>query len=150
MYRSSTYSIYDASIEEWTAILKQANQWAFDQLKEFAIRELNKLEIHPVQKIYIYQEYDVNRDHLREALTSLALRDEPITIEEGRKLGLDTALRLAHAREEIRSSSFGNGRRSGGNTRSGSAVKAELDTLICSIFQLTPASDGDEGQTTGR
>jgi hypothetical protein len=139
MYRSSTYSIYDASIEVLTAILKLAHQWDFDKLKAFAVRELDKLEVPHVQKIYIYQKYDVKRDHLREAFTALAVRDEAIAIEEGRQLGLETSLQLAQARETLRS--IFNGRRSG-NMRS--PVNVELDAVICKIFQLSvePSEDG--------
>ena len=140
MYPSSTYSIYDASIEDLTAILKLAHKWGFNELKTFAVRELDKLEVPHVQKIHTYQEYEVKPDHLREAFTALAVRDDPITIEEGRQLGLDTALRLAQAREVLRS--FVNGR------RSRSAVKVELDAVISNIFQLSPASDGDADSST--
>jgi hypothetical protein len=143
MYRSSTYSIYCASIEEWTAILKLAHKWGFVELKKFAVRELDKLEIPHVQKIDMYQKYEVNKNHLREALTGLAVRDESITIEEGRQLGLETALLLAHAREALRTFV---GRRSGNRDRH-SAANVELDALICEVFQLSPASSGDEDQT---
>ena len=52
-----------------------------------AIRELEiqSHSIAPLQKVVLYQKYDVNRDLLRPALIALTTRDEPIEVNEGRE-----------------------------------------------------------------
>jgi hypothetical protein len=94
-------------------------------VKELAIRELNNFQIPPTQKIGIFLKYEVDRSHLREAFTSLVVRDEPITIEEGRQLGLQAALELAHGRELAR--------------MPGCKIDGcKIDALIQNVFQLSP------------
>jgi hypothetical protein len=151
MYRFRTYSIYDATVEEWTSILKLAQKWDFIEVKAMAIRELEKHKIPALQKIVLYQKYEVDRKHLQEAFTELTVRDEPITIEEGRELGLETVLQLARAREIARIPVFGGGKR-----RPPVNIPAvEMDALIRDIFQArstgrgTPTAGRDSSQTLG-
>ena len=107
------------------------------EVKALAIRELENLQIPALQKIVIYQKYAVDRKHLQAAFTALAVRDEPITLEEGREVGLETALQLAHAREAARSPVFG-GKRSGNPRSPVNIAGVELDALVREIFQLPP------------
>lgn len=55
-----------------------------------------------VEKAVLAQKYDVGRGWLEEAYTILGSRVEPISIEDGYRLGLENAVRLSHARERIR------------------------------------------------
>jgi hypothetical protein len=127
--------LYDATVEEWTSILKLAHQWDFIEVKALAIRELENLRIPPLQKIVLYQKYAIDRNLLQPALTALTMRDEPITIEEGRELSLETALELAKAREIARAPVF-NGRKSGNPRSPVNLAGGELDSLIKDIFRL--------------
>ena len=97
-------------------------------MKELAIHELNKFDIPATQKISIFQKYEVDRNHLREAFRSLVVRDEPITIEDGRQIGLRAALEVARARELART---------GDADGTGSKI-TEIDALIQDVFQLSP------------
>jgi hypothetical protein len=128
------YSLYDATIEEWTSILKLAHQWDFIEVKALAIRELENLRIPALQKIVIYQTYGVDRKYLQAAFTALAVRDEPISVEEGRELGLETALQLARAREAARAPN----KRSGNPRSPVNIAGSDLDALMRDIFQLSP------------
>ncbi|KAH9006325.1 hypothetical protein EDB86DRAFT_2873206 [Lactarius hatsudake] len=147
-YFSSKYSLYDATIEEWTSILKLAHTWNCIEVKELAIRGLESLQIPALQKVVLYQRYDVDRTRLQTAYTALTVRDEPITIEEGRELGLETSLLLARAREVARAPVFGG--KGVGNPRSPvNLAGGELHTIINDIFQLTSASEHTTQTPTG-
>ncbi|KAH9067765.1 hypothetical protein EDB87DRAFT_37252 [Lactarius vividus] len=145
VFYNPKYSLYDADVDTWTSILKLAHRWEFIEVKALAVRRLERLKdaIAPLQKIVLYQMYDVDRNLLQTAYTALTVRDGHITINEGRELGLQTALLLAQAREDARATRVGNPR---------SLVNlegAELDAitnLINKIFQLSPSA-GHENTT---
>ena len=128
-------------MDEWTSILKLAHLWEFTEVKTLALRELERLDIAPLKKIIMYHSYGVDRDLLQEAYTALTVRPDPITIEEGRELGLETALQIARARELARSSSASGGKKPQSPIR---LAPAELDGLIRDLFQL-PTPDESSG-----
>lgn len=130
------YSLYDATIEEWTSILKLAHQWDFFGVKELALRELEQLVIPPLQKIVIYHSYAIDRSLLLAAYTAFAVRDEPITMEEGEELGLDTVIQLVRAREFVRAPATG-GKRIKDARSPVNVAGVELDALIRDIFRLS-------------
>jgi hypothetical protein len=138
IHYSRKYSLYDANVNEWTSILKLSHLWEFTEVKTLALRELERLEIPPLQKIIMYHSYAVDRNLLQEAYTALTVRAEPIAIEEGRELGLETALQLARAREFARAAS------SGGKKSLVNLADPELEALIRDLFQL-PTRDGNSG-----
>ena len=140
LYRK--YSIYDASIEEWTSILKLAHLWDFIEVKELAVRGLEGLQIPALQKIALYQTYGVDRNLLQAAFMALTVRDEPLEFEEAKELGLETFVQIALARETARTP------RRVGNPRSPVNIAGvELDALINNIFfPSSPAAAG--GHTT--
>lgn len=138
IHSSRKYSLYDADVEEWTSILKLAHLWEFTGVKTLALRELEGLKIPPLEKIIMYHSYAVDRNLLQAAYIAMTVRAEPITIEEGRELGLETALQIARARELARAS---------GGKKSPSPISlpaAELDVLIRDLFQL-PTTDESSG-----
>jgi hypothetical protein len=153
------YSIYEADVEEWSSILKLAHKWDFIEVKAFALRELEQLEIPALDKIILYHTQDIDRNLLHDAYTALTVRDEPITLQEGYQLGMETALRLAHAREIARAPAF-NGRRAGTARSTVNIAGPELDTLISQLFNLSlPDASNDSTErpvtpqtptTTGR
>lgn len=137
MHHLRKYSLYNASTEEWTSILRLAHRWEFVEVKSLALRELERLEIPPLQKIVIYHSYAIDRSLLRTAYTALTIRDEPITLEEGRELGLETVLQLARARELARALPSG-GEKSGHPQSLSNVTDARLDALIRDLFHLPP------------
>lgn len=96
------YSIYDATVDDWSAILKLAFDWRFSEVKKFCVRELEKFEIAPLHKIELYQAYELDKKLLIPSYVAMCMRPEPLSIKEGRQLGLETALLLATAREGAR------------------------------------------------
>ena len=131
------YSLYDATVEEWTSILKLAHTWDFIGVKDLALRELERLVIPPLRKIVIYHNYAIDRRLLLAAYTAFAVRDEPISIEEGQELGLETAIQLARAREFVRAPATG-GKRIKDARSPVNVAAAELDALIRDMFRLSP------------
>jgi len=136
VFYNPLYSIYEGSVEEWSSILKLAHQWEFVEVKVFALRELERHEIPALQKIILYHTHDVNRNLLQAAYVAMTVRDEPIAIEEGRILGLETALLFARAREIARAPVFG-GKRSGNPRSAINLAGTELDSLVKELFQLS-------------
>ncbi|KAI0366762.1 hypothetical protein BV20DRAFT_912992, partial [Pilatotrama ljubarskyi] len=134
VFYNPKYSIYDATLEDWVAILKLAFDWRFAEVKKLCSRELEKFEIAPVQKIELYQSYELDKKLLIPSYMALCVRAEPLTIKEGRQLGLETALLLATARECARGKPLANG------ARSPTAAELEEDdmvSIIKEIFGLT-------------
>ncbi|KAI0944070.1 hypothetical protein AcV7_001990 [Taiwanofungus camphoratus] len=134
VFYNPKYSVYDATVDDWTAILKLAYDWRFGEVKKLCCRELEKFKIPPVRKIELYQTYDLDKKLLIPSYIALCMRTEPLSIKEGRQLGLETALLLATAREQAR------GKPSGSGIRSPSPVSAEdgdLVSIVTDVFGLT-------------
>jgi hypothetical protein len=147
VFYNPKYSIYEANVEEWSSILKLAHQWDFTEVKALALRELEQLEIPALQKIILYHTHVIDRNLLQEAYTTLTVRDGPITIEEGRELGLETALQLARAREIARAPVF-SGKKSGAPRSPVNLAGVELDSLIQNLFNLSSPSEVPERPPT--
>ncbi|TFK50929.1 hypothetical protein OE88DRAFT_1630838 [Heliocybe sulcata] len=130
VFYNPLYSLYNASIEEWTSILKLSYLWRFTEVKKLAVRELEKQYIAPVPKIALYQKYDVDRGLLLQSYSVLTKRAEPISMAEGLDLGLETCLLLARARELARSDK---------GVRASSPVtieESEVEGLLKDVFSL--------------
>ncbi|KAI0827713.1 hypothetical protein BC628DRAFT_1418325 [Trametes gibbosa] len=112
VFYNPKYTLYDAALDDWIVILKLASSWRFEEVKQLCTRELEKFDLPPVQKIELYQTYDLERDLLVPSLQALCARQEPLTLEEGRAIGLETTLLLAAARECARGELLANGARS--------------------------------------
>lgn len=94
--------MYFASVDDWSAILSLAHRWAFPEVKALAIRELEKLEMPDIDRVVVYHANDVDRNLLISRYAALCEREEPLTLPEGQRLGLETTLMLARAREFAR------------------------------------------------
>ena len=126
----SRYSIYTATVERWTEILELAQRWAFKEVEQLCIRELQQLSIPPVEKIHIYQAFQLDRSLLAESFAKLTLRPETLSLEEGNKLGIKTALQIAQARELSR------GYNSGTKASPVQLNETELRSVIQNAFGL--------------
>ncbi|KAI0698308.1 hypothetical protein C8T65DRAFT_581962 [Cerioporus squamosus] len=134
VFYNPKYSIYDATLEDWIAILKLAFDWRFGEIKKLCTRHIEKFEIAPVPKIELYQQYELDKKLLIPSFLYLCMRQEPLSLKEGRQIGLETALLVATARECARGKPLGNG------ARSPTAAELEEDdmvSIINSIFGLS-------------
>ena len=91
------------SQHQWTSVLKLSTMWEFDGPRNAAIRHLDSLEhpIDPIDKVVLATQYEI-KEWLLPALLKLAQRSEPISIEESRRIGLETTVKLASVREKVR------------------------------------------------
>jgi len=134
VFYNPKYSIYDATVDDWSAILKLAFDWRFGEVKKLCCRELEKFEIAPMQKIELYQTYELDKKLLIPSYIAMCMRPQPLSIKEGRQLGLETALLIATAREHARGQSASDG------TLSPSPVSVEDDdmvNMIKDVFGIT-------------
>ena len=90
------------SRDHWVSVLKLSTMWELQALRNAAIQHLDGLgDIDPVDKCVLAMQYDV-KEWMLAALVKLAQRPEPISTEEGRRMGFETALKLSAVREKVR------------------------------------------------
>jgi hypothetical protein len=128
--------LYETTIEDWTIILELAHRWNFPEVKALAVRELEKMEMSDVDRVALYHKYDIDKAVLVPRYASLCSRDQTITVIEGRKLGMETAMTLARARECARCKSP----QSGGRSPLPPDFKQDdMHSLITDLFGLPSA-----------
>ncbi|KAI0319570.1 hypothetical protein OF83DRAFT_1170120 [Amylostereum chailletii] len=89
-----------STLEEWTAVHRLSNMWGFATLRSLAVEQLEGLT-SPVDKIVLGRAYDI-RAWLEPAFIALGARANPLTIEEGRRLGVDDTVTVFHIRQRRR------------------------------------------------
>ncbi|KAG9318075.1 hypothetical protein JVU11DRAFT_140 [Chiua virens] len=91
----------DIGIVQWTSILKLANIWRFDDIREVALDNL-KCRMSLAEQVALGAAYNLNFESWSlPAIHELVRRQEPITFEEGQRMGLDITLKLAYVRERV-------------------------------------------------
>ncbi|KAH7883266.1 hypothetical protein F5I97DRAFT_219120 [Phlebopus sp. FC_14] len=133
VFYNPKYSLYDAPLEVWLSILQLANRWSFDNVKELSVRELEKIEIEPVEKIAIYHDNTISRLYLLPSYIAVCKRDKPLSFKEGMKLGMETVLRIADARERVRQRASESGIRT---PTFEDFEDAEVEGLVREVFGL--------------
>ena len=96
------YGVYNATLAEWTAILKLAYEYKFPEIKRLAIRELEAFDIPLAERIVIYQNHAVEPLYLVPLYVKFCMRDEGPTDEETVIMGVKTSLIIYRARERLR------------------------------------------------
>ncbi|KAH9177504.1 hypothetical protein EDB89DRAFT_1412929 [Lactarius sanguifluus] len=132
VFYNREYSIYSATLEKWKRILALARKWGFFQVEKLCVRELEKLIIPPVEKIQIYQYFNLSPDLLRSSYVALAIRAEPLEFEEGKKLGDSTSLKITRARELAR----GPGPDGATSSATIQLQESEIQLVVKDIFRL--------------
>ncbi|KAI0694142.1 hypothetical protein BC835DRAFT_1032776 [Cytidiella melzeri] len=88
--------------ELWKNLLSISTRLRFDNIRAQAIAKLDwSPSLTPVQRLYLAKKHDVPH-WLRIAYHSICRRSEPLEVGEAEKIGWDTAIRLAKAREILR------------------------------------------------
>lgn len=105
IFYNPKYSLYAASVDEWHTILRIASSWGFPEVKALAVRELEAKPMSLVDRIVLYQTYNVDPEVLIPLYAKLCSRDVPLDKAESQKLGVETVVLIFHARERLRSSS---------------------------------------------
>lgn len=125
--------MYEADTEDWESILHLAHRWAFPEVKNLAIRELEKKDLPDVKRIKLYHDNHVDRTFLIPRYAALCERSAPLTLAEGRDLGIETTLMIARGREEARASRTASGARS---PLTPTIHGADLHEFIRELFQI--------------
>ncbi|KAG8889552.1 hypothetical protein FRB98_003821 [Tulasnella sp. 332] len=104
IFYAPNFGEYVAPVEKWCSILGLATRWEFDGIRSLAIRKLNEFpdgDIPPVDRLVIAHRFQLE-DWLLKPYVSLVCRPAPLTVDEGKKLGLEDVILLCRAREEIK------------------------------------------------
>ena len=91
------------SLDQWVSVLKLSTMWEFHTLRTAAIDHLTILSgsIDPVEKLVLATQFEI-KGWMLPTLLKLAQRAEPISMEEGRRMGFETALKLSAVREKVK------------------------------------------------
>ncbi|KZP04645.1 hypothetical protein FIBSPDRAFT_878285 [Athelia psychrophila] len=82
---------------QWTSVLHLAAKWGFESIQLLAIDNLAATAI-PVDKIVLGRRYGIS-DWLPGAYEAVCTRADPLTVEEGMKLGVEDIVRISAARQ---------------------------------------------------
>ncbi|KAL5633930.1 hypothetical protein ACGC1H_005951 [Rhizoctonia solani] len=82
------------------AAFRLAHMWRFSDIQTYLLPLVEKA-LGDLDRIMFAREFDI-QEWLAPAYKNLCQRPEPITIEEARKLGMDSLLLIAHIREQFR------------------------------------------------
>ncbi|KAJ7619363.1 hypothetical protein FB45DRAFT_839780 [Roridomyces roridus] len=93
VFYNPTYSLYDASVSDWTTILRLGKRWEFVEVEKLAIRELEKLPMPVVDRIVLYLQYSAaSEEHFIPHYATLCKRGHPLSLEESNELGMNTVV----------------------------------------------------------
>lgn len=82
---------------QWTSILHLAAKWGFENIKLLAIDNLTA-HATSIDKIVLGRRYDITY-WLPAAYEAVCMREDPLTIEEGMKLGIKDIVKISAARQ---------------------------------------------------
>jgi hypothetical protein len=145
MCRKYTYSRQGKNA--WLTILQLANRWGFPEVRQLAIRQLEDLQLQPVEKISTYKKYNVDNELLLPSYMALCRSPTLPSPSDGQVLTMETVLKLADARERSLLSAAASGCAS---PTSASASDEVLGSIVADLFGLTPRSNGATVGTGGQ
>jgi hypothetical protein len=99
-YIYRTFSEYTASEEEWSSIIYLAYMWDFRNVCRAAFKAYVALpDVKPIIKIAMREKYKFPREYLLDAYLSICDRKNPLSVEEGKLIGLETLALITQTRE---------------------------------------------------
>ncbi|KZP28777.1 hypothetical protein FIBSPDRAFT_1039501 [Athelia psychrophila] len=87
----------EKTTSQWTSVLHLAAKWGFESIQLLVIDKLTATAI-PVDKIVLGRKYGIS-DWLHGAYEAVCMRANPLTVEEGMKLGVEDIIRISAARQ---------------------------------------------------
>ncbi|KAG6813761.1 hypothetical protein H0H92_007713 [Tricholoma furcatifolium] len=103
VFYNPRYSLFDWSVEDWTILLELTQKWEFREVHNLAIRELEKHEEIPlIERIALYQRFEVDQDLLVPLYGQLCSRPEALSDEESEAIGRKATVFIFQARERLR------------------------------------------------
>ncbi|KAJ3811355.1 hypothetical protein EV368DRAFT_73606 [Lentinula lateritia] len=137
VFYNPKYSLYKARVEDWVAIMELAHRWGFHEVMKLATREIEKLEMPDIDRIVAYHKFELDRSLLLHRYAALTAREDPLNLEEGMALGMDTTLKIFRAREIARATPAADGSRS---PTSATLPDDEMQGLIVDLFEIPDQS----------
>ena len=118
------------STDEWRKLLVISSKLDCGEVRTKAIDELTakKTSMSPIDRIELGNKYNVPQ-WLPEAYAEAFVRDSHLTVEEGKKLGLEVTVKVLKGRDTCKR----NGWRGTGNRR-GVTVSGDVTVLVREIF----------------
>ena len=143
----SSVSAHGTNMEKKEVILALdlASRWNFHGARNQCITLLEKKSIAPAEKLALAQRFDIVA-WLEPAVRRLVLRDEPLSVDEAKEIGIEMVTQIAILREKRLSKLLRTAQRATGLVTG--AAKAEVESEICKdierwIRKSDSASDND-------
>jgi hypothetical protein len=103
-------------------------------VRKLVVRQLEKLELQPIDKIKIYSDFKIDAQLLIPSYSTLAKSPTLPPLSEAAKLNIETILKLTMVRERALQKAAEDGCRS---PTSASAGDEDVKRFICEIFDLS-------------
>ncbi|KZP17544.1 hypothetical protein FIBSPDRAFT_830314 [Athelia psychrophila] len=97
LYPTDFHRPTDKTTAQWTSVLHLAAKWGFESIRLLAIDKLTATAI-PIDKIVLGRRYGIS-DWLPGAYEAVCTRADPLTDEEGMKLGVEDIIKISAARQ---------------------------------------------------
>lgn len=117
--------------------MRLATRWGFGKVRKLVVRQLEKLDLQPIDKIKIYSDFKIDAQLLIPSYSTLAKSPTLPSLSEAAKLDIETILRLTMVRERALQKAAEDGCRS---PTSASAGDEDVKRFICEIFGLPNTS----------
>lgn len=86
-------------MKQWSEALQLATKWGFETLRKFIIDHLDSILNEPLSRIELADQCNV-KEWLHPAYAKLCAQGTPLTVKEGKVLGLERFAALCRMREE--------------------------------------------------
>ncbi|KAF7965486.1 hypothetical protein HWV62_43268 [Athelia sp. TMB] len=94
----SDYGLYTAtSVHDWSVILRLADTWGFQSIRALAVKQLEPIA-SAVDKVALGKQFGIE-EWILDGYWALCARQEPLTEEEGLRLGVRDVVRIFTTRE---------------------------------------------------
>jgi hypothetical protein len=108
--------------DDWIAILDLACRWDFNDIRDLCIKELGSVELDPLQKISLQQKHNIDTQWAYSSYITLCARNDPLTVEEATKLGIEVTVKIFTVREKLE--------------RWGRKKVEDVQKNVCEVFAL--------------
>ncbi|KAF5377710.1 hypothetical protein D9757_009352 [Collybiopsis confluens] len=138
VFYNPKYSLYKARVYDWVDIMELAHRWGFHEVMKLATREIERLEMPDIDRVVAYHKFELDRRLLLHRYAALTAREEPLTLEEGNALGMETTVKIFRAREVARAVSTSGGSR---DPTIVTLSPEEMQSLVLDLFEITEYSE---------
>ncbi|KAJ8586626.1 hypothetical protein M405DRAFT_743285, partial [Rhizopogon salebrosus TDB-379] len=132
------YMYDEQSKDHWVTILDLATRWKFPNVRDLAVRQLQKLDMKPVERIITYYKYNLDQTLLLPAFTLLC-KQSSRSVEDGEQLGMPTVLKISEARESAQRVAAEQGCSS---PTSADVADEEIAEILRGVFGMSSGSSG--------